>query len=262
MPSSSRPSLRRAVARSPALTIVAFSACAPNEPPNAPAPAPLVQSYVPPALSQASDAGTPLVENESETETEATPPGETPEERLARYRALWKSPRHRPSALDQPPSPVRLLPGAYSCRVSREYKLRECTVERDAEGRTFLEFAAGNLLGMRGVVTETGGVLEFEGFLTEEQPFGCSSCQERCIADPSSCGCDPLPAAAIVECLAQPLRFILRPAAKGGSFRGVLPYRVYYNDYVGEGAARRAEGFTFREESFEIDLILGGPAAR
>jgi hypothetical protein len=34
------------------------------------------------------------------------------------------------------------------------------------------------------------------------------------------------------------------------------------HDYVGEGAARRAEGFTFREESFEIDLIPGGPPAR
>jgi len=139
--------------------------------------------------------------------------------------------------------------------------LRDCTVERDAEGRTFLEFAAGNLLGMRGVVTETGGALEFEGFLTEEQPFGCSSCQDRCIVDPSSCGCDPLPAEAIVECLAQPLRFTLRPSPKGGH-HGVLAYRVYYNDYVGEGAARRAQGFTFREESFEIDLFSGPPKTK
>jgi hypothetical protein len=251
--------VKRVVARFPALASVGLSACAPSEPPNAPAHAP-VQSYVPAGPSHASDAGTALVENEPETE--ATPPSETPEERLARYRALWKSPRHRPSALDQAPSPVRLLPGAYACRVSREYKLRECTVERDAEGRTFLEFAAGNLLGMRGVVTGTVGALEFDGFLTEEQPFGCSSCQERCIADPSSCGCDPLPAEAIVECLAQPLRFVLRPSAKGGSFHGVLAYRVYYNDYVGEGAARRAQGFTFREESFEIDLIPGRPTTR
>lgn len=253
MPSSSLRSVRHALA------LAMFSACAPSEPAHAPAPA--VQSYVSPAPSPSSDeAGTALVENESATES--SPPGDTPEERLARYRALWKSPRHRPSALDRPPSPARLLPGAYSCRVSREYKLRECTVERDAEGRTFLEFAAGNLLGMRGVVTDTAGALEFEGFLTEEQPFGCSSCQERCIADPSSCGCDPLPAEAVVQCLAQPLRFVLRPSAKGGSFHGVLPYRVYYNDYVGEGSARRAEGFTFREESFQIDLIPGPPKTK
>ena len=145
--------------------------------------------------------------------------------------------------------------------MSREYKLRDCTVERDAEGRTFLEFAEGNLLGMRGVVTDTGGALEFEGFLTEAQPFGCSSCQERCITDPSSCACDPLPAEAIVECLAQPLRFTLRPSPKG-SYHGVLAYRVYYNDYVGEGSERRPEGFTFREESFAIDLVPGAPETK
>jgi hypothetical protein len=251
----------RVLARGHALAIVGLAGCAPSEPARAPAVAPVAQSYVPPAPPQASDdAGTALVE--TEPETKGSPPADTPEERLARYRALWKSPRHRPDALDRPPSPVRLLPGAYSCRVSREYKLRECTVERDADGRTFLEFAAGNLLGMRGVVTESGGALEFEGYLTEEQPFGCSSCQERCIVDPSSCGCDPLPAEAVVECLAQPLRFSLRASPKGGSFHGVLPYRVYYNDYVGEGAARRAEGFTFRQESFAIDLIPGPPNAR
>src|SRR5687768_16221108 len=129
----------RSVMRGHALVIVAVSGCAPSAPAQSPEPARAAQSYVPPAATQsADDAGNTLVKTESETER--TPPVETPEERLARYRALWKSPRHRPSALHRPPSPVRLLPGAYSCRVSREYKLRDCTVERDAEGRTFLEF--------------------------------------------------------------------------------------------------------------------------
>lgn len=185
---------------------------------------------------------------------------DTPEERLTRYRALWKSPRHHPAVLDDAPRPARLAPGAYACRVSREYRLRECTVERDAEGRTFLEFAEGNLLGMRGVVYDRSGTLEFEGWLAEEQPFGCTSCQDRCIAHPGTCGCDPLPPDAVVECLKQPLRMTLRPTG-GGKYHGTLDYRVYYNEYVGEAEGRHPEGFVGKQERFEVDIVPGPPPA-
>jgi hypothetical protein len=182
----------------------------------------------------------------------------TPKERLARHRNAFRSPRHRPKALDAAARPARLAPGAYSCRVSREYRLRGCTVERDAAGHTLLEFAAGNLLGMRGVVTDAGSALEFEGWLTEEQPFGCSHCADRCVEEPASCACDELPEAAVMECVAQPLRVTLHPNGPG-RFRGRLTYRIYYNEYVGEGAARRPEGFVAKEEQFEIDLVPGAP---
>jgi hypothetical protein len=182
----------------------------------------------------------------------------SPEERLARHRKAYRSPRHRPKALDEAARPARLVPGAYSCRVSREYRLRDCRVERDAAGHTLLEFATGNLIGMRGIVTDSGGALEFEGWLTEEQPFGCSHCADRCIEEPGSCGCDELPEAAVIECVAQPLRVTLRPNG-AGRYRGSMKYRIYYNEYVGEGPARRPEGFVAKEEQFEIDLVQGAP---
>jgi hypothetical protein len=182
----------------------------------------------------------------------------TPKERLDRHRDAYRSPRHRPRALDEPARPARLAPGAYACRVSREYRLRRCTVERDEAGRTLLEFAEGNLIGMRGVVTDAGTTLEFEGWLTEQQPFGCSHCADRCIEDPSSCSCDELPEAAVRECVAQPVRVTLRPHG-AGRYRGTMTYRVYYNEYVGEGPARRPEGFVAREERLEIDLVPGPP---
>ena len=195
-----------------------------------------------------SDAGTVLAP------TDPSNAADTPEARVARYRALWKSPRHRPAALDQPPRASRLPPGAYLCKVSREYRLRDCSVERDAEGRTILEFSSGNLLAMRGVVSDAPNGIDFEGWLVDEQPFGCSSCQERCIAHPGTCACDPLPPDAVVECLKQPLHVSLR-ALGAGQYRGVLRYRVYYNQYVGEGANRRPEGYEAKEEALEVELV-------
>ena len=186
------------------------------------------------------------------------PAADTPALRLERYRAAFRSPRHHPKALDEAARPSRLAPGPYACRVSSEYRLRDCTVERDADGRTLLEFAQGNLIGMRGVVTDAGTLLEFEGWLTEEQPFGCSHCADRCIEDPASCVCDSLPDAAVVECVAQPLRVTLRPNG-AGKYRGTMAYRIYYNEYVGEGPERHPQGFVAKEEHFTIDLVPGRP---
>jgi hypothetical protein len=138
--------------------------------------------------------------------------------------------------------------------VSREYRLRDCTVERDAEGRTLLDFSPGNLLGMRGVVSDAKHGLEFEGWLTDDEPFGCTSCQERCIAQPGTCACEPLPPEAVVECLKQPLRMTLRPSG-GGRYRATLRYKVYFNEYVGDGPSRRPEGYEAKEEKLEVELV-------
>lgn len=223
-----------------AVTLPSASVSLPPEPSAAP-------SAIGPAASVLVPSPTPS----------AAPP--TGAERLARHRNAFRSPRHHPQVLDEPARPTALAPGAYACRVSREYRLRECTVTLDADGRTLLEFAQGNLLGMRGIVTDAGGgALAFEGWLTEEQPFGCSHCADHCIEDPSRCACDELPEAAVVECVAQPLRVKLRPNG-AGRYSGTMTYRVFYNDYVGEGPARRPQGFTAREERFEIDLVRGAP---
>jgi len=198
-------------------------------------------------------------EPESGVLAPASTDSETPEQRLALYRAAWATPRHHPALLDEAARPARLAPGAYSCKVSREYRLRDCRVERDADGRTFLEFADGNLLALRGVVYDRAGALEFEGWLTDAEPFGCTSCAERCILDPATCSCTPLPVEAIAACVAQPVRFTLRAASAAGTYRGVLVHQVYYNEYVGDGADRHAEGFVAQPERLEITLVRGAP---
>jgi hypothetical protein len=236
-----------------------LAACTRGAPPAPPTPARA------PAAAPAEDDQRGLAEDAGAPGNDASAPeavlapiaardADTPEARLARYRALWKSPRHRPAALDAPPRAARLAAGSYLCKVSREYRLRDCSVERTPDGRTFLEFSSGNLLGMRGVLNDAPGGFAFEGWLTDEQPFGCSHCQDRCIAEPGTCACDPLPADAVVECLKQPLHMTLR-ATGGGRYRGTLRYRVYFNAYVGEGSSRRPEGFEAKQETLEVELV-------
>jgi hypothetical protein len=176
----------------------------------------------------------------------------SPEERRRFWRSLFQSPRHHPAELDEPPRPSRIKPGRYQCRVSREYKLRGCAVSVAPSGHTMLEVEQGNLLGMKGVLWDQGRTVRFEGWLTEDEPFGCASCQEDCFVHPGSCACNPLPPEAIRECMKQPLRI-----GFGGDnrFSGELDYAVYYNQYVGEGAARRPEGYEAKRERFEVLLV-------
>ncbi len=241
-------------------TVVALlvSGCSPGV-----APPARTEPRTPPPAAAAAPA--PLVATEPEgdsgvlaREPHAADSSDTPEVRLARYRALWTSERYHPAALETSPRPASLPAGPYACRVSQEYRLRDCTVEKDTEGRTWLAFAGGNLLGMRGVVWDAPGGLAFEGFLTDEEPFGCTSCQDRCIVNPGSCACDPLPPEGVVECLKQPLKMTLKRNGTG-RYRGTLVYKVYFNEYVGEGADRHVEGFVPKEERLIVDLVRGAP---
>ena len=242
--------------------LAAASGCASQnataaEPPR-PAPAasvPLDAGLSKPAAPALATEASPPDIAASGPEPEA--PKETPEARLAFWNALYQSPRHHPALLDQEPRSSRLSPGAYACRVSKEYRLRDCRVEQ-RDGRTFLEFSDGNLLAMRGVLWDEGATIRFEGWLLEEQPFGCTSCQDRCYAYPGSCACDPLPPEAIRECLRQPLRISFRAAGKG-RYQGLLDYAVYYNEYVGEGSERHAQGYSAKPERFEVLLVSGPP---
>ncbi len=179
---------------------------------------------------------------------------DTPEARLERFRALYRGPRHRPAALDQKARPTRVKPGKYACKISREYKLRDCVVETSPEGHTLLEVLPGNLLGLRGVLWDEGSAVHFEGWPTEEQPFGCTSCQDRCVAYPGTCVCQPLPPEAIRECIAQPVTFVLRGTTR---LTGTLTHGVYFNAYVGEGAQRHPEGFEVKPEKLEVVIELG-----
>lgn len=62
------------------------------------------------------------------------------------------------------------------------YRLRDCEVRRDAQGRTRLTFAAGNLLPLEGVVFDDGPVVRFAGWLTEPTTLiDCDGCQQQVI---------------------------------------------------------------------------------
>lgn len=161
---------------------------------------------------------------------------DTPEARRAELSAIDSAPRHQPSALTEPARPSRIKAGIYRCSVGDGYKLRECRVEKDADGRTLLEIGAGNLVSARGVVWDDGAASRFEGWLTDQRPFGCFSCQDRCYINPGSCGCDPAPLAVAKACVAQPVSILLNGA--GNQFTGKLSYSHFYATYEGVGGAR------------------------
>lgn len=181
----------------------------------------------------------------------APAPVQPPEDRPARSETLRDAPRHRPEALSQAPRPTRIEPGIYQCRISKEYRLRDCKVERDAAGHVMLTMPAA-MIAVRGVLWDEGDVTKFAGWTTAERPFGCFACQERCAAAPHECACIEHPIEASRECLAQPVRFELRGGPK--RWRGVLEYRTYFNDYKGEGAERRVVGYGSDLERLEVEL--------
>jgi hypothetical protein len=176
----------------------------------------------------------------------------TPEGRLRFWHALFEGPRHHPPQLDGAPRNSRMKPGNYRCRVGREYKLRDCVVEKAANGQLMLEAMSGNLLGFRGVLWDEGQSVHFEGWLTDEQPFGCSSCQDRCIAEPGSCACEPLPAEAVRECIAQPVQIVFHGATE---YVGMLTHGLYFNQYSGDGEQRHPSGYEVKPERLEVRLV-------
>lgn len=162
------------------------------------------------------------------------------EKRLNHQRELFKSPRYSP-AVTAPARPSRVAAGVYACRISKQFRFRDCTVQKTADGRTVLEFSSGNLIGSRGLLWTEGANEVFEGALTDTRPFGCAPCDEACSANPAMCSCVPLPDAAVVECVRQPVRMTLKPSDKN-SFGGTMIYDVYSSEHVGRGATPRRPG--------------------
>lgn len=113
---------------------------------------------------------------------------------------------HTPVRLSGSPSPSRIQPGEYECKITALYKLRRCSVEVNEAGHTMLEFDKDNLLGLRGVLYDDGSVVRFEGWLTEAGSLGCANCA------------------------AQPLHAVFR--GNGGNWQGLLLYRGHYDPYV------------------------------
>jgi hypothetical protein len=159
--------------------------------------------------------------------------------------------RYDPVLLSEAPAKSSISPGEYLCKISKEYKLRPCTVRTDPKGHTMLTIPQA-LIALEGVIYDEGDVVHFDGWQTEERPFGCFSCAPRCSVEPSSCMCDELPPAASAHCMAQPITFELKRKGKG--WRGMMNYTTYSSRYEGEMPARRVTGYETEVDSFVVEL--------
>lgn len=133
------------------------------------------------------------------------------------------------------------------------YRLRTCRVETDPEdgGRTWLEVDGGNLLPMRGVLEDDRGALVFEGFPTEEQPFGCYTCEEPCRANPAQCGCTEVQKMGETTCLSQVLRF--RLVGGPGALRGPMTHDTYFRTFH-DDAAHSPDAFQVSVNRYNVTL--------
>ncbi len=112
-----------------------------------------------------------------------------------------------PPDMNEAARPTRLALGKYGCRLTKEYRFRDCWVTRDGRGHTWLEFDKSNLLGLRGRVYDDGQLVRFEGWLTERTNLiGCPGCER------------------------QPINGVLRGA--GTTFSGVITFRDHYDPFV------------------------------
>lgn len=110
-----------------------------------------------------------------------------------------------PAAL-APPRSTRLVPGAYDCKITKMYRMRDCLIEKLPSGHTQLTFEPGNLLSLRGIVYDDGNVTRFEGSLTE--PSSVVDCR---------------------DCQKQPIHGVLR--GNSGHLEGVLVVKTYYDPF-------------------------------
>lgn len=169
------------------------------------------------------------------------------------------APRYRSPVLDGPARPSRLAPGSYACRTDTGYNLRPCTVTKDERGFTWIDMPH-SLHSFRGVVYDDHGELVIDGTSSEQRPWGCFSCQERCTIEADACGCTELLVGGSRECMMQPIIGRLRGA--GSSFNGTLKHANYYNRYEGEGTARHVVGWEPKLETYKVTIAPASRAAR
>ena len=124
-----------------------------------------------------------------------------------------------------------LVDGDYRCKVSKEYKMRECIVMVNSQG-------ISNLTIHDALVDITGNVIPLEnkkgealfvGRLVHERPWGCYSCSEECSKD-ASCPCQENGADAIKQCMAQPIVFTLKQSGK--TWKGMMPFQFVKGAYT------------------------------
>lgn len=131
---------------------------------------------------------------------EATAPPKAREEQDAAGEIILQSERG-------PARPSRIAPGRYACKITTIYKLRDCTVRRDAAGRTRLEFAPDNLLHLGGVLWDDGPAVRFEGkLLSPSTVIECKGCEHHT------------------------LKAVFR--GQSGHYQGLLTFRTYFDPLV------------------------------
>lgn len=110
-------------------------------------------------------------------------------------------------ALEAPPRPTRVPPGLYDCRITKDYRMRDCVVEKLSSGHTWLRFEPDNLFALGGVLYDDGPITRFEGTLLE--PSEVASCP---------------------DCEKQPIHGVLR--GTGRKLEGLLVFRTYFDPSI------------------------------
>ena len=216
----------------------------PQTPPSTAAEGPLAVPAPGPSVPARPGPASTAIEAAPEPPVAKRPPPPPPEN----PRLL--SGRHAPSGLTRPPRPVRLSDGLYACKTDDFYRLRTCSVERDAEGRTWLEVHEGNLLPMRGLLEEDHGDLVFEGFPTEAAPFGCYACPETCGGE--ACGCNAVQELGARTCLQQAFHVRLRGGP--GLRKGTLTHDVYFKSFDFSDGVRTLKAFDVTVNKYVLTI--------
>lgn len=117
--------------------------------------------------------------------------------------------------------------GDYTCRMDAGYKMRPCKVVETNGVRELVIEGENRLIPMRAELrpTSKGGVY-LSGKMTAKRGFPCTSCQEKCEANPESCSCKEVPKASQAICQAQPIVSILKK--RGKTWTGTYPIKLYY----------------------------------
>jgi hypothetical protein len=125
--------------------------------------------------------------------------------------------------------PSRIKPGRYDCKISEGYKLRQCRVARDSDGRTILTFEDTNLLHLRGVLYDDGPVVRYEATLLDTK---------------SVVDCE--------GCMRQPLEGLFR--GEGGNYDGLLTFRTMYDPFT--APPRPPANVKFEQASDRLPMVI------
>lgn len=118
--------------------------------------------------------------------------------------------------------------GAHRCRVSPEYKLRPCTVEKRGDA-LWLVLKGAHLVEFEAPLTPDPAspkvLVSRAGRLLGERPFPCVRCAPEC-AEPGACTCREVPPTQQSRCAEQALE--VRLEKRGGFWAGNVSLDIYY----------------------------------